>query len=607
MRIPPPAYLRAASEGPIYTGSQTANTLAATCQLTPLAQLHRGSTFTPDQLSRDKAPKMATKPEPTLDLASNNDRLAEASEPLRPQPLPSALLHKRSKENCGGYDCVLVQPPPSVLQTECPVCLLVLKEPCIVSCCGHKFCRECIEPIKKGEKPCALCNEPDFMFMRERALERSLKDLEVWCPYRKEGCEWKEKLGKLEEHLNRDSSQLNGCHFVAVECTHKCGKWFQSRHITTHELQQCKKRPYSCDYCRLYYSTFEDVTEVHYPQCGKYPVACPNSCDVCVLERQNVESHLKEHCPLVLLVCPFNYAGCKTQFPRRDMPVHMKENITHLTLLATTTQTLLKENQELQQKAIEREGDSHKNMAAIQVSLQELNMKCNSVVKENQKLQSENDELKKIVETFIEKYSSLITLHTTENEKTNTKLQELLNKQQITENKVGALNEGLQKQKLEVQQFVSQSGFPVDYYVKQTDEEVYLPAFYTHPQCHGYRMCVSVDPNGYGDGEGTHISIFTFMMQGPFDDYLKWPFRGQITIQIVNQVGDHGHVERIISYTDNTPDDTAGRVTDKERADFGWGEPLFLAHSELQYNAARQTQYLKDNTLHISIIKVKLH
>ena len=53
-------------------------------------------------------------------------------------------------------------------------------------------------------------------------------------------------------------------------------------------------------------------------------------------------------------------------------------------------------------------------------------------------------------------------------------------------------------------------------------------------------MCVGVSPNTCGDGKET---IFTYMMQGPFDDYLKWPFRGEITIQIVNQVGDHDHVE----------------------------------------------------------------
>ena len=129
------------------------------------------------------------------------------------------------------------------------------------------------------------------------------------------------------------------------------------------------------------------MTEVHYPQCGKYPVACPNDCDENMIERQKLETHLKEECPLVLVDCPFSYAGCETQLPRKDMPEHIKESITHLTSLATTTQKLLKENQELQQKLIEREDESRKNMAEVRAALQELNTKYDSVVKENQKLQ----------------------------------------------------------------------------------------------------------------------------------------------------------------------------------------------------------------------------
>ena len=618
-------------------------------------------------------------------LPEGDDRPEEASEPLPPDILPRAVPRDKNR---GGYDCEFVEPPPSVLQIECSVCLQILKEPCLISCCGHKFCRECIERIEKDKKPCPLCNVPDFTFLRERGLERSLKDLEVWCSYRKEGCEWKGKLGKLEEHLNRDPSpenQLNGCQFVTVECTHKCGAWFQRRHITTHETQQCNKRPYSCDYCRDYHSTFEDMTEVHYPQCGKYPVACPNDCDEYKFERQKLESHLREQCPLVLVNCPFSYAGCETQLPRKDMPEHVKQNVTHLTLMAATTQRLLKENQELkqkaieredenmeevrtalqelntkynsvvkenqelQQKAIERENESYKTMAAVQASLQELNTKYKSVVKENQKLQSELEKraFKKNMDSvnvsllaLNAKYSSVVAenqqvhsraahemrqgfksledrlhefqlkqdqlcaSHVTENRNTNQKLQELVNKQQVTENEVRALNEGVQKPKLEVQQLVTQSGFPVDYHVKRTDEKiVFLPPFYTHP--HGYQMCVYWYPTGYGDGKGTYVSIFTSIMPGPFDDYLKWPFRGKITIQIVNQVGDHDHVERIIPYSDETPDIYAGRVTSKEKA-MGWGIPLFLAHNELQYNAERKTQYLKDNTLHIRVMKVTL-
>ena len=129
---------------------------------------------------------------------------------------------------------------------------------------------------------------------------------------------------------------------------------------------------------------------------------------------------------------------------------------------------------------------------------------------------------------------------------------------------------------------------------------MYSPAFYTHT--HGYRMCVRVYPNGYGDYAGTHVSAFIVMMRGPFDDYLKWPFRGEITIQLVNQIGDHDHFEYTIAYDDGTPDDNAGRVTGSEIGKSAWGNRQVLSHAGLRYNAARKTQYLKDNHLIVRVI-----
>ena len=39
----------------------------------------------------------------------------------------------------------------------------------------------------------------------------------------------------------------------------------------------------------IYTSTFKGVTEIHYAQCGKYPVVCPNGCDVHKMERQDLK------------------------------------------------------------------------------------------------------------------------------------------------------------------------------------------------------------------------------------------------------------------------------------------------------------------------------
>ena len=53
-------------------------------------------------------------------------------------------------------------------------------------------------------------------------------------------------------------------------------------------------------------------------------------------------------------------------------------------------------------------------------------------------------------------------------------------------------------------------------------------------------------------------SIYTFPMKGSYDDHLKWPFRGVVTIQIVNQAGDHNHIEKTTTYNDQTPEEYVG-------------------------------------------------
>ena len=438
-------------------------------------------------------------------------------------------------QDCGGYDCELVEQQPAAVQTECPICLHVLREPCLISClCGQKICRGCVEQIKKNNKPCPLCNLTGFTFMRDYGLERYLKGQEVWCSKRNDGCKWRGKLGEYEQHLNRNPSpeaQLTGCRFVEVECEHGCGERSQRRHITTHQKKLCQRRPYSCEYCHKYESNFEDVTNNHHHQCKKFPVFCPNKCQEAPFERQKFKNHVKVKCPLTEVNCPLHYAGCEVRLPRKDMPQHMRDTVTHLTLLATVTQTLLKENQELKQR--------------------------------NQQLE--------VKQSTTEAY-----YHNTEKEV------ELL-KKEVSELRL------------------TLGGFPIDFFVNYAiEEDQYLPSFLIH--YHGYRMCISVDTNGNGDGEGTHVSVFTHLMRGPYDGHLKWPFRGEITIQIVNQAGDHSHVEKTITYDD---DICAGRVLDKERGS-GRGFCQFLVHTDLEYNAAKKTQYLKNNVIIVRVVRVKI-
>ena len=57
-------------------------------------------------------------------------------------------------------------------------------------------------------------------------------------------------------------------------------------------------------------------------------------------------------------------------------------------------------------------------------------------------------------------------------------------------------------------------------------------------------MCISVDPNGCCSDVGTHVSVNVYLMRGVFDSRLVWPFRGDITMQLVNHNIYQDHRER---------------------------------------------------------------
>ena len=509
-----------------------------------------------------------------VDHRTENDATPDVEGPLAPHTLSETLACHRNEVTRGGYRCEFVELPPAAFQTACSVCLHILKEPCVVDCCDTRFCGVCIELVEKDNKPCPLCGKTEFKSMKDDGLERSLKKLEVWCSYRKDGCNRKGKLGDLELHLNQNphpQNRLKGCQFVEVECTHNCGKWFQRHHIIKHETELCKERPYSCNHCRDYHSTFQDVNEIHSHQCSKYPIACPNECQGDMFMRQELESHLRDKCPCALVYCPFHYAGCQTQLPRKDMPEHMKETVTHLALLASVTESLVKENLELRQNMKEKELQCQDKIHTLEMKVSE----------QNHELQQTTVELRQKTEELYQK--------------------ELLyrDKQRATDDEVRYLKKEVHELKLQ------HARIPVDFRVRKTSGSVYSPAFYTHP--HGFRMLVRVDPNGNLDGRETHVSIYTCLMRGPFDDHLKWPFRGEITIQIVNQAGDHDHVEKTIQYHDKLPDDVSGRVVGKDMTDQGRGYSQFIAHYALRYNAAKRTQYLIDNHFRVRIVRVTVN
>ena len=124
-----------------------------------------------------------------------------------------------------GIECEFVEKPPKAVQSECPICLLVLREPYQATCCGKSFCKECIERVKAGNQDCPTCNDKSFNLFHNKGLQQSLNDFEVYCSHKSKGCEWRGELREPDKHLNSDppaDKSLEGCPFAVINCPLSC-------------------------------------------------------------------------------------------------------------------------------------------------------------------------------------------------------------------------------------------------------------------------------------------------------------------------------------------------------------------------------------------------
>ena len=132
--------------------------------------------------------------------------------------------------------------------------------------------------------------------------------------------------------------------------------------------------------------------------------------------------------------------------------------------------------------------------------------------------------------------------------------------------------------------------------LKMSNEIVYSPGFYTSPG--GYKMSICVYANGNGDGNGTHVSVFSYLMRGENDDHLRWPFTGTVTVELLNQLKDDNHHSQKTTFpSDNI---ASQKVINEERSLLGYGLPRYIPYSKLGYNSAKNCQYLKDDCLYFT-------
>ena len=136
--------------------------------------------------------------------------------------------------------------------------------------------------------------------------------------------------------------------------------------------------------------------------------------------------------------------------------------------------------------------------------------------------------------------------------------------------------------------------------MRKNKQEYFSEPFYTHKG--GYKMRLWVFPNGYGNEEGKYVSVFTCLVRGENDDHLRWPLRGSITIQLLDQSDGANHMENTIRYTDHDDVTYSGRVTHSNRSE-GIQIEKFISHDTLFQS---DCVYLKNDCLKFRISRCKI-
>ena len=115
----------------------------------------------------------------------------------------------------------------------------------------------------------------------------------------------------------------------------------------------------------------------------------------------------------------------------------------------------------------------------------------------------------------------------------------------------------------------------------------------------GYQMRLGVSATGSNEGEGTHVSVYLHLINGPHDEKLEqlghWPLRGIFTIELLNQLNDSDHLGHVVQFNRYKCFECTNRVFEGFMAKKGLGISQFISH-ELLLNH-NYSGYSRNDTL----------
>ena len=120
----------------------------------------------------------------------------------------------------------------------------------------------------------------------------------------------------------------------------------------------------------------------------------------------------------------------------------------------------------------------------------------------------------------------------------------------------------------------------------------------------GYSLIVEVCVSpGYGDCNGTDVSVFLRLIKGPYDDELQqldhWPLRGTFTVELLDQFDNNNYYSQHIIFSIYTCRQCTERVMNANVKAKRWGHEHFTCHNVTQQS--RGNKHLYFNVSYIDI------
>ena len=135
----------------------------------------------------------------------------------------------------------------------CKICHLPSRDPHLTMCCGHIFCKSCLNAnailLQRGycyniHPVCPMCRTEEFATVSNKQVYREVRSLQIFCTNKKRGCTWQGEVSNLCNHLEYS----DGCvfekvdcfnAFEKVDCFNACGMKMQRQYLTRHIDTEC--------------------------------------------------------------------------------------------------------------------------------------------------------------------------------------------------------------------------------------------------------------------------------------------------------------------------------------------------------------------------------